>query len=61
LAAKLVTRFKQRIAGLRLIPSGGGCFEITVNGRLIYSKLETRQFPDEDRIVSEIERLANPG
>lgn len=32
---------------LTLIPSGGGCFELTVNGELVYSKLQTGEFPDE--------------
>lgn len=32
---------------MKLIPSGGGCFELTVDGELIYSKLKTGQFPDE--------------
>jgi selenoprotein W-related protein len=32
----------------RLIESGGGAFEIRVNGELIYSKLETGEWPDFD-------------
>jgi selenoprotein W-related protein len=35
----------------KLIPSGGGCFEITINGELIYSKLKTGKFPDEKWVV----------
>jgi selenoprotein W-related protein len=34
-----------------LTPGGGGCFEITVNGELIYSKLETGKFPDEKWVL----------
>jgi selenoprotein W-related protein len=30
-----------------LVPSSGGCFELTVNGDLLYSKLATGKFPDE--------------
>ena len=33
------------------MPSGGGCFELTVNGELIYSKLKTKQFPDEQWVL----------
>jgi len=47
-------RFKQKLTGLELQPSSGGCFEVTVNGELIYSKLKTGEFPDEDTIVAEI-------
>jgi selenoprotein W-related protein len=32
---------------LKLIPAGGGCFELTINGDLLYSKLKTGSFPDE--------------
>jgi selenoprotein W-related protein len=32
---------------LKLIPSSGGCFELTANGELVYSKLQTGKFPDE--------------
>jgi selenoprotein W-related protein len=35
----------------RLIASGGGAFEIRVNGELIYSKLETGEWPDFDAIA----------
>ena len=32
---------------MKLIPGGGGCFELSVGGELIYSKMKTGQFPDE--------------
>jgi len=32
---------------LKLIPSSGGCFELSVNGDLIYSKMKTGKFPEE--------------
>ena len=32
---------------MKLIPAGGGAFEVKVNGELIYSKLQTGKFPDE--------------
>jgi len=54
LTAKLLPEFKQEIKGLELEPSGGGCFEVTVDGQLIYSKLQTGSFPDEDQLVGEI-------
>jgi selenoprotein W-related protein len=39
-----------------LQPSAGGCFEVSVDGELIYSKLQTGEFPNEDAIVAEIGR-----
>jgi selT/selW/selH-like putative selenoprotein len=32
------------------MPSSGGCFEVTVGTELIYSKLLTGEFPDEDAV-----------
>jgi selenoprotein W-related protein len=54
LTAKLLERLKQQIEGLELQPSSGGCFEVTVGGELVYSKLKTGEFPDEDKLVSQI-------
>jgi len=54
LTTKLLTEYKQRIKGLNLIPSGGGCFELSVNGELLYSKLKTGQFPDEQAMLAEV-------
>jgi selT/selW/selH-like putative selenoprotein len=38
----------------RLIASGGGAFEIRVNGELIHSKLDTGEWPDFDTIAKQI-------
>jgi selenoprotein W-related protein len=58
LTSKLLTTFKQKIRDLKLIPSGGGCFEVSVNGELIYSKLQTGKFPDEQAMLDAVgERL----
>jgi selenoprotein W-related protein len=54
----LLTTFKQQIRGLTLIPMGGGCFELSLDGELVYSKLQTRQFPDEKWVLDTVaERL----
>jgi selenoprotein W-related protein len=55
LTTKLLSRFKQQIRELKLIPSSGGCFELTVNGQLVYSKLEAGKFPDEQWAVDAVE------
>jgi selenoprotein W-related protein len=39
-----------------MVPSKGGCFELTVGGKLLYSKLETGEFPDEEQLVREVGR-----
>jgi selenoprotein W-related protein len=54
LTSKLLTTFKQHIRDLKLIPSGGGCFELTVDGELVYSKLKTGRFPDEHDVLKSV-------
>ena len=56
MATKILNRYKQQISVLQLEPSGGGCFELQANGEMVYSKLATGQFPDEDEMVAEIGR-----
>jgi selenoprotein W-related protein len=54
LTTKLLTTYKQKIRELKLIPASGGAFELKVNGDLIYSKLDTGQFPDEKWAVEAV-------
>jgi selenoprotein W-related protein len=35
----------------KLVESSGGAFEVTADGELIYSKLKTGDFPEDDDIV----------
>jgi selenoprotein W-related protein len=42
---------KERIQSLKLVPSGGGAFEVSVNGQKIHSKLETGNFPEPAAIL----------
>jgi selenoprotein W-related protein len=46
--------FKQQVRDLKLVPSGGGCFELTADGELLYSKLQTGKFPDEQALVDKV-------
>jgi selenoprotein W-related protein len=54
LTAKLLPRYKQAISRFVLIPSKGGCFELSVGGHRLYSKLETGQFPDEEAMLAAV-------
>jgi selenoprotein W-related protein len=60
LTERLLTTFKQGISSLVLEPSSGGCFELSVDGELVYSKLKTGQFPDEDKLVQQLKRHSAP-
>jgi selenoprotein W-related protein len=39
-----------------LQPSSGGCFELTIDGELVYSKLASGEFPDERAMVDEVRK-----
>jgi selenoprotein W-related protein len=54
LTSKLLATYKQQVRELKLIPASGGCFELSINGDLVYSKLKTGQFPDEDAMVEAV-------
>ena len=46
----LITEFKGRIRRLVLVPSDGGRFEVSVDGKQIFSKLQTGRFPEYQEI-----------
>jgi len=48
-----------KLEGVDLLASSGGAFEISMAGEVIYSKLKTGSFPDEDAVVAMVgEKLA---
>jgi selenoprotein W-related protein len=49
--------FEHVIESVTLVPSDGGRFEVSVNGKLIYSKLETKRHAQEGEIVSIISKI----
>jgi predicted Rdx family selenoprotein len=53
LAARI--RDVRGIKSAKLIPSGGGAFEICIDGEFIHSKLETGEWPDFGAISPQIE------
>ncbi|MBL8824086.1 MAG: Rdx family protein [Planctomycetia bacterium] len=56
MATSLLNTYRQNIQQLKLIPSGGGVFEVEVNGILIHSKKATRSFPNENELFSELKK-----
>jgi len=54
LASLILNTLKRKVTRFELIPSDGGCFELAVDGRTIYSKLETGEFPDEQAILAQV-------
>ncbi len=55
MAAKIL-ELGDRIASLTLVPSGGGAFEVSANGKTLHSKLDTGEWPEFDAVVSQIKK-----
>ena len=55
MAAILLENLKSNLTLLELEPAGGGCFEVSVDGAEIYSKLATGEFPDEAMILESVQ------
>ena len=54
---KVAQQYTDGVDRLVLTPSRGGVFEVRVNGRELYSKRATGEFPDEDAIVVQVGAL----
>ena len=46
MAEELLLEHGEDVAELTLVPSGHGRYEVTVNGELVFSKAETKRFPE---------------
>ena len=57
LASELLKQFEHMVESLMLVPSEGGRFEVTVNGKLIYSKLETKRHAQPGEVVGLINKM----
>lgn len=55
LTEELVNNFKTQIESITVIPSGGGKFEVDVDGTLIFSKKELDRFPEDGEISTILE------
>ncbi|MBI3739593.1 MAG: SelT/SelW/SelH family protein [Chloroflexi bacterium] len=57
LANDLLKEFEHLIETMTLVPSDGGRFEVSVNGKLIYSKLETKRHAQPGEVIGLINKL----
>jgi selenoprotein W-related protein len=57
MAEEILGEFESQVEGLTLVPSGGGVFEITVDGDLVYSKAQTGEFPEYEQVAGAIRKL----
>ncbi len=60
LAQELLTTFEQDLYSVSLKPGTGGIFEITLNGRLIFSRKEAGRFPEAKEVKQLIRDEIDP-
>ena len=46
MALELLNHYRRDLSELKLVPAGGGAFEVSINGKLIFSKLSEGRFPE---------------
>ena len=56
----LLTNHQHVIAGLTLVTSGGGVFDVVVDGTTIYSKHETGRHANEGEVLAAFEAFIGP-
>jgi selenoprotein W-related protein len=59
--AELLKEFEPEIESVSLSPSDGGRFEVQVNNRLIYSKLQTYRHAEPGEIAGLVRKLLHEG
>ncbi len=59
--AELLNAYEMEIASITLIPSDGGRFEVTVDGKLIYSKLQTGRHVDQGEVPQLVSKYLQEG
>ena len=53
----LLKEFEHVIESMTIIPSDGGRFEVSVNGSLIYSKLQTKRHAEPGEVVKLVSKM----
>ena len=59
--AELVKEFEDRIEAITLVPSDGGRFEVEVDGKPTYSKLQTGRHAEPGEVVRLVKRIVKGG
>jgi selenoprotein W-related protein len=54
MAETLLKEYKNKLSSLNLVPSDGGRFEVSVNDKLVFSKLEQGRFPELEEVKAHL-------
>ncbi|GEL07711.1 hypothetical protein SHA02_11270 [Salisediminibacterium halotolerans] len=44
-----------------MIPGSGGVFEVYANGKKVFSKFDTDQFPDHKEVINKLQSIVQYG
>jgi selenoprotein W-related protein len=58
LTTELLSTLEPEIESIRLVPSDGGRYEISVNGQLVYSKLATGRHAEPGEVLKLVQKIA---
>ncbi|HAX69246.1 MAG TPA: hypothetical protein DCY14_06555 [Anaerolineae bacterium] len=59
LADELLKNYEHVIESVALVPSDGGKFEVSVNGDLVYSKLQTKRHAEAGEILNLVSKIVD--
>jgi selenoprotein W-related protein len=59
--AELLEAFEPGIKSITLVPLSGGAFEVTVNDKLLYSKLSTRRHVEPGEVKALVQKMLKEG
>jgi selenoprotein W-related protein len=54
---ELLKHYEHVIETITLIPSDGGKFEVSINGQLLYSKLETHRHAEPGEVLGLVRKI----
>jgi selenoprotein W-related protein len=57
----ILKAFEPEVQSITLLPAEGGRFEVTVDGRLVYSKLKTGRHADQGEVVELVRKFLQEG
>jgi selenoprotein W-related protein len=60
-AQELLVTFEDELGGVTLIPGTGGVFDVTVDGKLVWSRKAEGRFPELKELKQRVRDVVAPG
>lgn len=55
MATEILNKHAEQMEAINLHGGTGGAFEVSINGELIHSKLETKRYPELSEIINAVQ------